>query len=178
MWCSYITNNVLLYFSLFLVYVNPGFVYWSYILCKGAKFTNPKCITISLACRLFWVEDKGPKDSGRISDIPLTAEGASQVVLVVKTCVPMQEVWVRALGQEDPREKGMATHSSILAWRIPWTEEPGRLQTMGLQRVRHDWVTDHTHTHTHTHTTVSKNTDKGPVPGRELPPQITVDHVN
>ena len=42
------------------------------------------------------------------------------------------------LGQEDPLEKGMATHSSILAWRIPWTGEPGRLQTMGLQRVRHD----------------------------------------
>ena len=41
-------------------------------------------------------------------------------------------------GQEDPLEKGMATHSSILAWRIPWTEEPGRLQSMGLQRVRHD----------------------------------------
>ena len=45
---------------------------------------------------------------------------------------------VRSLGQEDPLEKGMATHSSILAWRIPWTEEPGRLQSIGLQRVRHD----------------------------------------
>ena len=45
------------------------------------------------------------------------------------------------LGWEDPLEKGMATHTSILAWRIPWTEEPGRLQSMGLQRVRHDWAT-------------------------------------
>ena len=45
---------------------------------------------------------------------------------------------VQSLGWEDPLEKGMATHSSILAWRIPWTEEPGRLQSMGLQRVRHD----------------------------------------
>ena len=49
-----------------------------------------------------------------------------------------QETWVRSLGQEDPLEEGMATHSSILAWRIPCAEEPGGLQSMGLQRVRHD----------------------------------------
>ena len=48
-----------------------------------------------------------------------------------------QETWVRSLGQEDPLEEGMAAHSSILAWRIPWTEEPGRLQSIALQRVRH-----------------------------------------
>ena len=53
----------------------------------------------------------------------------------------MQETWVQSLGQEDPLEKEMATHSSILAWRIPWTEEPGGLQSMGSQRVGHDWVT-------------------------------------
>ena len=47
-------------------------------------------------------------------------------------------MWVQSLGQEDSLEESMATHSSILAWRIPWTEEPGRLQSMGLQRVRHD----------------------------------------
>ena len=46
------------------------------------------------------------------------------------------------LGWEDPLEKGMSTHSSILAWRIPWTEEPGELQSLGLQKVRHDWVTN------------------------------------
>ena len=57
----------------------------------------------------------------------------------------MQETQVQSLGGEDPLEKEMATHSSILAWRIPWTEEPGRLQSMGLQRVEHDWVTN-THT--------------------------------
>ena len=50
-------------------------------------------------------------------------------------------IWVRALGQEDLLEKEMATHSSILAWKIPWTEEPGRLQSMGLQRVGHDVAT-------------------------------------
>ena len=47
-------------------------------------------------------------------------------------------MWARSLGREDPLEEGMATHSSILAWRIPWTEEPGGLQTIGLQRARHD----------------------------------------
>ena len=57
-------------------------------------------------------------------------------------CLPtMQETRVRSLGGEDPLEKEMATHSSTLAWKIPWTEVPGRLQSMGLQRVRHDWVT-------------------------------------
>ena len=50
----------------------------------------------------------------------------------------MWETWVRFLGQEDPLEKEMATHSSILSWRIPWMEEPGKLQSMGLQRVAHD----------------------------------------
>ena len=51
----------------------------------------------------------------------------------------MQETWVQSQGQEDPLEKGMAIHASILAWRIPWTEEPGMLQSMGLQRVGHGW---------------------------------------
>ena len=59
-----------------------------------------------------------------------------------KVSVPtMWETWVRSLGQEDPLEREMATHSSTLAWKIPWTEEHDRLQSMGSQRVRHDWVT-------------------------------------
>ena len=49
----------------------------------------------------------------------------------------MQEPWVRSLGQEDPLKEGMAAHSSVLAWRIPWAEEPGGLQSMGSHRVRH-----------------------------------------
>ena len=57
---------------------------------------------------------------------------------MVKNLPAMQETWVRSLSQEDPLEKGMATHCSILAWRIPWTEKPGGLQSMGSQRVRHD----------------------------------------
>ena len=60
------------------------------------------------------------------------------VAHMVKNLLTMQESRVQFLGQEDPLEKEMATHSSILAWRIPWTEEPGRLQPMGSQRVRHD----------------------------------------
>ena len=52
----------------------------------------------------------------------------------------MWETWVQSLGWEDPVEKGTATHSNILAWKIPWIEEPGRLQSMGLQRVGHDWA--------------------------------------
>ena len=55
----------------------------------------------------------------------------------VKNPPAMQETWVPSLGREDPLEKGMATHSNVLAWRIPWTEEPGGLQSMGLQRVGH-----------------------------------------
>ena len=58
-----------------------------------------------------------------------------------------REMQVGSLGQEDPLEEGMETHSSILAWRIPWTEEPGRLQSIGSQRVRHNW-TDLAHTYT------------------------------
>ena len=59
------------------------------------------------------------------------------VAQMVKNLPAMQETQVRSLDQEDPLEKGMATHSSILAWRIPWTEEPGGSQFMGLQRIRH-----------------------------------------
>ena len=64
----------------------------------------------------------------------------------VKNLPAMWEMPVQSVSQEDPLEKGMATHSSTLACRVPWTEEPGELQSMGLQRVVHDGAT-HTHTH-------------------------------
>ena len=64
---------------------------------------------------------------------------------MVKNLPAMRETWVRSLIWEDPLEKGMATHSIILTWRIPWTEEPGMLQSMGLQRVRYDLVTKQQH---------------------------------
>ena len=63
--------------------------------------------------------------------VPLVAQ-------MVKNLPALQETRVQSLGREDPLEKGVATPSSILAWRIPWTEEPDRLQSLGLQRVRHD----------------------------------------
>ena len=57
---------------------------------------------------------------------------------MVKSLPAVWETWVRSLGREDPLEKEMAPHSSTLAWKIPWTEEPGRLQSMGSKRVGHD----------------------------------------
>ena len=67
-----------------------------------------------------------------------TYNWASLVAQMVKNLPIVQETWVRSLGQEDPLEKEMATLSRILAWRIPWTEEPGGLQYIESQRVRHD----------------------------------------
>ena len=83
--------------------------------------------------------------------IPWAIAWASQVALVV-ICLPMhemQEMWVWSLGREDSLEKGTATHSSILAWRISWTEDPGGLQSIGLHRVSYDW-NDLACTHAHT----------------------------
>ena len=75
------------------------------------------------------VGDTRRKVLGRISSL---------VTQTIKHLPAMRETWVRSLGQEDPLEKEMATHSSTLAWKIPWTEEPGRLQSMGSQRDGHD----------------------------------------
>ena len=69
---------------------------------------------------------------------PLQYSWASLVVQLVKNPPAMWETWVRSLGWKDPLKEGMATHSSILDWRIPWTEEPGGLETTGSQRVGHD----------------------------------------
>ena len=67
---------------------------------------------------------------------------ASVVAQMVNNLPAMEETRIPSLGWEDPLEKGTATHSSILDWKIPWTEEPGGLYSMGLQRVRHDWATN------------------------------------
>ena len=71
---------------------------------------------------------------------PLQYSWASLVAQTVKNQPAMWETWVPSQGEEDPLEEGMATHSSILAWRIPWTEEPGGLQSMS-ERVRHNGMT-------------------------------------
>ena len=67
----------------------------------------------------------------------------SLVAQTVKRLSAMLKTQVRSLGREDPLEKEMVTHSSTMAWKIPWTEEPSRLQSMGSQRIGHDWVTSH-----------------------------------
>ena len=68
---------------------------------------------------------------------------------MVKNLPATQETWVQSLGQEDPLEKEMDTHSSILAWRIPLTEKPGGEQSMGSKRVGHDWMTNNTNKQKH-----------------------------
>ena len=72
---------------------------------------------------------------------PLQYPWASLVAQLVKNSPAVWETWVWSLGLEDPLENRRATHSIIFAWKIPWTEEPSRLQSTGLQRVRHDWAT-------------------------------------
>ena len=72
---------------------------------------------------------------------PLLHKGTSLVAQTVKRLSTMWETQVQSLGWEDPLEKEMAIHSSTIAWKIPWTEDPGRLQSMGSQRVGHDWAT-------------------------------------
>ena len=84
---------------------------------------------------------RGRKKSDTTERLHLTFtlfDRASLVVQMVKNLPAMWETRVQSLGWEDPLEKEMATHSNILAWKIPWTEEPGGLQSMGSQRVRHD----------------------------------------
>ena len=98
-------------------------------------------------------ERKEGRDKGRI-DIQ-SAKGTSVVACAVKKLPLMQEAWVPFLGQEDPLEKGMAIHSSILAWRIPWMEKHSGLQSRQSQRVGHDWMTN---TYTWPH-----RTEPGPV---------------
>ena len=78
------------------------------------------------------------RSSGALS---LQFPQTSLVAQTVKRLSTMQETRVQSLGWEDPLEKEMATHSSTVAWKIPWTEEPGKLQPMGSQRVGHDWAT-------------------------------------
>ena len=70
--------------------------------------------------------------------MPFARRESSLMAQTAENLPAMLKTWVRSLDQEDPLEKGIATHSSILAWRIPWAEEPGGLQSMGSHRVRHN----------------------------------------
>ena len=80
----------------------------------------------------------GKLDFTYVNYISINLPWASLVAQTVKSLYTMLETWVRSLGQEDPLEKEMAIYSSTIAWKIPWTEEPGRLRSMGSQRVGHD----------------------------------------
>ena len=89
------------------------------------------------------VQNEQTKSRSRCSLQSLVCEyWASLVAQMAKNLPVMQETQAQSLGWEHPMEKGMATHTSILAWRFPWTEEPSGLQSMGLQRVGHNWVTN------------------------------------
>ena len=81
----------------------------------------------------------------RVFYFSTTSKGASLVAQTLKNLPTMQEAWIQSLGQEDPLEKGMATHSNILAWRIPWTEEPGRLYSPWGSKVSDttEWLAIH-----------------------------------
>ena len=81
------------------------------------------------------------RSAGEGIGYPLQYSWAFLVAQTVKNLPAVRETWVQSLGWEDPLEEGKAIHSSILAWRVPWTEEPGRLQFMGSQRVDHDLAT-------------------------------------
>ena len=103
---------------------------------KQVQSSLPPCLTVPTA--------RGPHDSTPVCVFKRTRRrgfqgylGTSLVAQMVKNLPAMQETWVRSLGREDSLEEAMAIHSSILAWRFPWTKEPGRLQPMGSQRVRH-----------------------------------------
>ena len=97
-------------------------------------------------CRCHCVKDMEvdyPGLSGWIPNAIVSVLMASLVAQTVKNLSAMWETWVWSLGWEDPLEQVMATHSTILTWRLPWIEEPGGLQSMGSQRVRGCWVTEH-----------------------------------
>ena len=98
--------------------------------------------SLELTLRMTWeaaVLDLSPQKICLIKQF--STSGASLAAQLVKNPPAMRETWVRLLGWEDPLEEGMETHCSVLAWRIPWTDEPGGLRSTGWQRVRHDWAT-------------------------------------
>ena len=106
--------------------------------CSMPAFIVLHCLPEFAQIHVHWISD-GIQPS---HPLLLSSPWDSLVSQMVKNLPTMEETQVQSLVWEDPLEKGMAIHSSILAWRIPWTEEPGRLQSMGLQRVRHEWATN------------------------------------
>ena len=126
-----------------------GRICWSFMVRKFCVATScPRLRLCQITLPFFGRKGKQLVEActgGVTPDVPRVNLGVvyckvrvSLVVHIVKNLPAMQETRVQSLGWEDPLEKGQATHSSIHAWRIPWTEEPGGLQSMGSQRVGHD----------------------------------------
>ena len=121
--------------------------YWSGLPSPLGEYKN---IDVRMYLNLNYYQSKASRHSYRSTyinsmlttdqrtDVKVVVLWASLVAQSLKHLPAMWETWIRSLGHEDPLEKEMATHSSILAWRIPWTEEPSWLQSMGLLRVAHD----------------------------------------
>ena len=102
----------------------------------------PCCVYKVMGVGTHWSEHVVGRISCRLAGMRWELKRAFLVTQMVKHLPAMQETWVWSLGWEDPLEKEMATQSSILAWRISWAEKPGRPQSMGLQRVGHNWATN------------------------------------
>ena len=106
---------------------------------KRGKIITPSNVGSPGITGVLWTRDKPKSTSNQLWQTCHLTIQASLVAQMVKNPPAMWGTWVRCLGWEDPLEKVMATHSSILAWRIPWTEESGSLQSIGSQKVRHNW---------------------------------------
>ena len=111
---------------------------WNAVL--GCSLKNDRMISVHFQGKPFSVTVIQVYTSTSNADEAEVEWLASLVAQRLKCLPAMRETWVWSLGREDPLEKEMATHSSILAWRVPWMEEPGGLQSTGLQRVRHNWA--------------------------------------
>ena len=106
----------------------------------GLEYSFLHCMNNSLLVTVHLVTALGTGKT--FTDIFMCGFACQVLTQTVKNLPAMQEMWVWSLSQENTLKKEMATHSSILAWRIPWTEEPGSLQSMGSQRIEHNWVTN------------------------------------
>ena len=118
---------------------------------QGSSLQNICWYLISIIRIVSWTTEKN-KDKISLKKLQLYKTGFSLMTQMVKDLSTRLQTQVWSLGRDDPLEKGMETHSSILAWRMPWTEEPGSLQSMGSQRVIRDWSDWQFHFHTFTNT--------------------------
>ena len=130
-------------------YMTVAAVIQNVIQCYQVIYEEKERVTTQTSLNRFFKRVDRTESSKKLKPMPSTA-GLREIAacplfpivncLVVKNLPAVQETQIQSLGWEDPLEKEMASHSSILAWRFPWTEEPGRLWSRGLQRVGHDWL--------------------------------------